>query len=217
MKKTIKTLAALGMFLVLAVVVAQKAQAVATNPAYLDLKVTFTGALSVKVDGLEYSSRTFSAGSNATIVPSSATVTNDATGLTERWDLSVATVAGNGNWAVQSTTNTAPSTDEFALQAVFISSDTTAVCPGPGDGRWDSIDSIVTGAAQMYLNTRYADATVQGTTTGEPDVPANGNMFVNMPDGRGQRGMCVRFYMPFGSTEIGEQTIRSTVTAQNGV
>src|SRR5271163_4471371 len=59
----------------------------AADPAYLDLQVTFSGTLSVAVDGQTYSTRTFSAGPNALVVASSATVTNTSNGLTSAWEL----------------------------------------------------------------------------------------------------------------------------------
>ena len=57
-----KVAAALGLFLALVVTCGRQAQAAtATNPAHEDLLVSFTANLSVKIDDVDYSSRTVGA------------------------------------------------------------------------------------------------------------------------------------------------------------
>ena len=221
--KTRRAVTALGMLLALGMWAVKGQAATGFNPSNLDLKVTFQGAFSVTVDGVQYSSRTFTVSSpNQLVVPSSATVTNDSSGTTEKWQLSVATVSGGGNWAVQGSTNVAPSLDQYALQATFISSAAAAVCPTNVDARWNTINSVVTGVQQGYASTRYADATSQGLGgTGLPDLNSgiqDGDMIAagfGTP-GKGIRGLCVRFYGPGASTSPAEQVVRLTITAVPG-
>src|SRR3989338_5635304 len=87
-------------------------------------------------------------GPNTALVPSSATVTNDSTGLTEQWQLSLA--ASTGNWTVTATTSTAPGLDKFDLQALFISSAATAACPAAGASPWDNFVSTVSASPTPY-------------------------------------------------------------------
>ena len=191
-----------------------------TPSANLDLKVTLSGSLSVKVDGVQYATRTLSGGAGSLLAPSSSTVTNDSSGLTEQWSLSVATVSGGGNWSAAASTQTAPGLDQYALQALFISSHAAAACPGTGNARWDTQASVVTGSGQNYIGARYADSTATGGVTGAPDVSgggSDGNMYATSGTGVGRRGLCTRVYMPSGSTSPAEQVIRLTVTAGPGV
>jgi hypothetical protein len=205
MNTTRKTFAALGMLLALALT-AVRAQAT-QNPAYLDLQVTFSGALSIAVDGAQSSARTLaSVASNAQIV-SSAVVTNDGN-FTEQWQLSVSTLSGGGNWAVTTTTTSAPGVDTYALQAMFISSDTAAACPAPD---WDLINNVVSGTAQTYDQTLFADTNFGGI----PDE-TNGNMYSTDITNHGKRNLCVRFYAPKSSTKVATQVVRLTLTAQAG-
>lgn len=191
-----------------------------TNPAYLDLRVTFSGNLSVKVDGMGYSTRTLTGTTaNAKIVPGSATVTNDSGGLIEQFGLTVATVSGGGNWAVQGTTATAPGVDQYAFQALFISSHTTADCT-TADFDSMAMISTVTATQAFYRSSRYANQALVGSVNGNPDVATgaqNGNMYGENAQGNGRRGLCVRFYMPSGSVSPAEQVVRLTITATNGL
>ena len=215
-----------------------------TNPARLDLTVTFTGTLSVTVDGVQYSTRDLgSLNAGATYVPaSSATVRNDSSGLTEKWQLSavdVSTTDSNNKWTVVNTTGSTPggnacssgggscpAADQVALQALFISSQTAGVsCPINTNGDWDVYMSTVDGNAKNYTSTRYADinpATAANYPWGSPDVttPAarDGNMYatVGRSDGAGKRGLCVRLTMPAGSADLDTHIIRLTITAVAG-
>jgi hypothetical protein len=199
--------------------------ALGASDAYLSLQVTFAGSLSVSIDGAAESTRTINAGANALVVASSATVANDSSGFTERWQLAVATVSGNGDWAVLSSTQAPPDVDEYAFQALFISSATTLAnqpagwsngCPAANASDWDSFASTVTGASTLYDSAMYADPTAIGGASGAPDA-VNGNMLPYAADGRGARGLRTRIYMPVGTEVIDEeQVIRLNVTAVPG-
>ena len=230
-RAALTALAALGLWC------AQSAQAALTSSANLDLKVTFSGQLSVKVDDLEFSTRSLSNQSaGVTVVPvSSATVTNDSTGITEHWSLKVANVTEGGGWSVVDTTGPqgggsycaanigaagCPQADQFALQALFISSAPAAVCPTNTDAAWDTYVSTVGVSDLLYRTARYAKTTTVFGIDGAPDQTtgtSDGNMFaISTGFGRGRRGLCVRLTMPSGSTYLNEQVIRLTITASNG-
>jgi hypothetical protein len=241
-----KAVAALGAFLALGGLWTQRASAasVATNPANEDLLVTFTAALSVKIDGIQYSTRTLgplSAGQTS-VPTSSATVTNDSAGLTEKFQLTTADVstgAVSPLWTVAPATGnvggglfcaanpgdpSCPGADAYALQALFISSANSAGCPTNVTADWDLFKSTVAVTATTYSTGYFADTSAgfgnQNGGTGNPDQTAgiqNGNMFaIGNPDGRGKRGLCVRLTMPSSSLSTGQHIIRLTVTAMNG-
>src|SRR3989338_6504203 len=140
-------------------------------------------------------------GPNTALVPSSATVTNDSTGLTEQWQLSLA--ASTGNWTVTTATSTAPGLDKFDYQALFVSSvSVTANCPGIADNRWrDNVSTVTAVSPVPYRTGMFSDPTVIDGGTRQPDA-ANGNMYVNdeatgLPfRGSGRRGLCVRIKLP---------------------
>jgi len=217
MNMTRKMWTALGLLLALAMT-AGKAQASGGNPAYLDLKVTFTGAFSIAVDGNQSSTQAFNVTTNLQVVTASATVTNDSSGLTEKWQLSVASVPGlGGDWAVKETTETTPGINEYALQAVFMSSAAAnQACPIKTDTLWDLTPSIVKGAMQTYISTLFADATDIDGANGKPDEN-DGKMYAtSVGAGHGKRRLCARFYAPLGSSTVGEHVIRLTLTAAPG-
>jgi hypothetical protein len=208
--------------LALALAWTQKAAAELTNPAYLQLQVTFSGQLSVKVDGVQYSTYTLLASNGANPGPSayavpntSVTVINDGS-ITERWQLAAATVTVGGSpWQLNGATGTdhgnitfsgqlacatggvlggatCPGADQYAVQALFVSSRTTAGaygtgtnCPAIDAADWDAVVSTVpvmpgfepaAGQAAIpatYLANQFADTNSPATATlggsGEPD------------------------------------------------
>jgi hypothetical protein len=237
-----RAIATLGLFLALAMVGGGRALAANTNPAYLDLIVAFNGALSLKIDGVQYSTRTLgSLAPGVTSTPgSSATVTNDGS-VTEKWQLSAADVstATAQLWTVVNTTgNTGggnycatlpgagtgcPQNDQYALQALFISSAASAACMTNTATDWDAYVSTVSGTPTTYQQAMYADATYSlNGATGTPDQTAgaqNGNMYVAAgSSGVGKRGLCVRLTMPASSNTGGAYThiIRTTISAVAG-
>ena len=222
MKTTIRKLAMAPLLAVLSLAVTTgKAWAVITPSANLDLHVNFAGQLSVKVDDVYASTRAVSGGPATAQVPaSSATVTNDATGLTEQWQLSLA--ASTGNWTVTSATSASPGLDKFDYQAMFISSDTASSCPAAGHPRWEGPVSTVTAVAEYYRSFRYSDPTVVNGSTGKPDVNTgtqNGNMYVvnGAFPGSGKRGLCVRVRLPSSISTQSSQLIRLTITAASAL
>jgi hypothetical protein len=153
-KMTTRKKAALGTLLALSMAGAGRVEAVVLTPyATLDLQVTFTANLSVKVDGIQGDTATlvgYSAagttngnpGANDYASPSSsATVTNDG-GTTEKWQLTVSTLSTDtANWALVTTTGSnhtsglngitgnqsctagCPGAEQYEFQALFVSSD----------------------------------------------------------------------------------------------
>ena len=216
---------ALALSLLAAVLPAGRASA--ANPAHLDYIVTFTGSLSVSVDGMAFSTRAFTAGGNALVVGSSATVTNDSSGIVSKWALTVSTISGGGDWAVVGSTATPPDVDQFAMQALFISSATRISnqpgswsngCPANNASDWNNYTSTVTGVLTQYSALMYADPAVVGGASGNPDMTSgqtNGRMYpaATGVDGRGVRGLCTRIYMPSGTETLQPQGIRMTVWA----
>ena len=241
MTKVKKAVTALGLMLALAMGVAQRAQAFPN--ANLDLLVSFTANLSVNIDGVQYSTRTLGAlTAGQTFVPSSATVNNDSNGLTEQFQLSGADVSTTAVtlWSLVTTTGSTaggnfcagnigavscPQQDQYALQALFISSANTTGCPSAVTGDWDQYMSTVGVTGVTYTSNIYADTSAgfgnNGGGTGNPDqisVGHNGNMFSNKSasNGQGRRGLCVRLTMPSASTSVNTHVLRLTITAGLG-
>ncbi len=207
---------ALALSLLAAVMPAGRASA--ANSASLDYIVTFSGSLSVAVDGVAFSTHAFAAGANALVVGSSATVTNDSIGIISKWALTVSTISGGGDWAVVGSTATPPDVDQFAMQALFISSATGSGCPADNAADWDNYTSTVTGVMTQYRSLMYADPAVVDGASGLPDMTsgqADGRMLpaATGTDGRGIRGLCTRIYMPLGTETLQPQGIRMTVWA----
>ena len=247
MTKLKKAVAALGAFLALAVGCVQEVRAAAATPfADLDLLVSFTANLSVKIDGIQYSSRTLGAlTAGQTFVPvSSGTVTNDSAGLTEKyqlttldaspasvsplWGVGLATgsTPGGSFCSISVGDPSCPGLDTYALQAVFISSANTTGCPSATQSDWDIYASTVALTPTTYMSSYFSDTSVlfgtNGGGTGDPDQTAgthNGNMFatvVSPGSGIGKRGLCVRLTMPSASTTVSQHTVRLTITAMLG-
>jgi hypothetical protein len=224
----------------------ERVWAALTPTATLDLVATFNTSLSVKIDGLQYSTRTMSGLTQGqTVVPSSGTVTNDSS-LTEKWSLTAADVTGN--WTLVATTGTGttsgtqaagtgcqgatpsgtcPGLDQFALQALFISSDAAAACPSAVTTDWDLVASTVSAVPQTFGKLQFADtkagvACVAGEACGNPDTAGgtgDGDMLSQvLGGGVGVRGLCVRLMAPQSVNVAGAtaQTIALTITAGPG-
>ena len=195
-------------------------KAKAANPAVLNIDVTVTASLSVNVNGVASSSVTASGWSptNTKLVSaSSATVTNDSTGLTEKWALSTDTTSIDqgtaGSWTLLTSTLSAPGNDQFALQAVFGSTNTTVGgCPSATSGDWNVAASTpISVNPQTYTDSTFADSTLSiGGASANPDNSPNpGDMFANS-----YRALCWRIDGPTGITQTDEQNIQIIVTAQ---
>ena len=199
---------------------AGSAQAVATTTAYLNIDVTITAALSVKVDNQASSTYTvtWSGTPNQQFASdslSSATVTNDTGILSEKWFLatnanSINTAGGAGTWAV-SASSTVIGPDAFALQAVFGSSNTAAGgCLATNAGTWDNTTAapLLSATQALYTNTRYVGSTL--TNLGGSPLPdvASGTMYAG-----NKRALCWRVIMPDTTSTTQQQNLQILVTA----
>lgn len=196
------------------------AKARAANPAVLNIDVTVTASLSVNVNGYASSTATASGWSptNTKLVSaSSATVTNDSTGLTERWALSTDTTSidqgTSGTWTLVTSTLSTPGNDHFALQAVFGSTNTTVGgCPNATSGDWNVAASTpISVDPQTYTDSTFADSTLSigGASANPDDSPNPGDMFAG-----DYRALCWRIDGPSGITQTDTQNIQIIVTAQ---
>ena len=187
------------------------ASARATNPGRVNIQVTITAAKSVSVDGVDTSTRahTWTGTSNQAFdnSASSITVRNDGI-LTETWALS-ATNAG-ATWTL-GTSTAVVGADEFALQAVFGSSNTLAAgCGSVTATTWNSGTAALplTGTPATYTSTLFASTQLaqSGGVTG-PD--SGNNMF-----GGNKRVLCYRVIMPQSTSVTATQNVQVVVTAQ---
>ena len=216
--KTNKMTKAWGLALGLLAIAASSAQAVTTNPARLNIEVTITQNLSVLVNEFASSTQTVpwnAANPNDRLVsPSSATVRNDSGAQTERWQLSTnlnsIPASGTDVWTV-STDSSSVGAEQFALQAVFGSSNTAAGgCPAFNSGDWDEAASEeVTNVPATYTSTRFADASLTNLGgTPNPDVAGSGRMFAGS-----KRALCWRVITPASTVASATQNVQLTVTA----
>jgi hypothetical protein len=208
-----KTRLALG--LALAGLTAGAAEAATT--ARLNINVSITQNLSVAVNDAVTSTQTVnwntSTPNDRLVSPSTSTVLNDSGAQTERWQLSTQnsiSASGVDNWAIAAS-STAVGANEFALQAVFGSSNTAAGgCPAFNSSEWDSATAdLVTGAPQTYDSTRFVAASLNaGGGTPNPDVAASGRMFAGS-----FRALCWRVVTPASTNATDTQNIQLYVTA----
>ena len=259
--------------LALALGLGRAGEASAASPAYVQLQVTFSGSLSVAVDGAQYSTRTLQGlagatwgnpGPSAYAVPaSSIAVVNNGT-LDSRWELSASTVTPGGSpWALRTSTGaqhvnatngggqwacgtsgsvggtTCPAQDQYAVQALFVSSATAggaygsaAACPAVNAADWDSVSSTVpaTGSDMQYMRGQFAaryspgklanggydgpDSDITSISEGGTIAPANYMLPHDaIEPGTGRRALCVRVTMPSYSSVATQQTIQLALTA----
>ena len=199
--------------------------------AYLNIDVTVSATLSVEVNSLETSSQTvtWSVTSSSMVSPSSATVTNNSTGLSERWELSTNASSldqgTNGSWTLQTSTTGTIGQDQFALQAVFGSTNTVGGLAGSASGACPSVSSTdwnasfapaVTTSLAYYTSTTFADPSLDVSgATANPDCTAaggscvaNGDMFSN-----DYRALCWRVLGPSSVSSTDNQIVQVVVTA----
>ena len=195
------------------------AQAAATNPARLNINVTITQNLSVKVNAADTSTHTVNwntATANERLVSvATSTVLNDSGAQTERWQLStnansINTALGAQTWAVSSDSSTVGA-EQFALQAVFGSSNTAAGgCPAFNAASWD-LDTAaeITATPATYTSSLFADASLNNLGgTPNPDVAGNGRMFAGS-----FRALCWRVITPATTATTDTQNVQLIVTA----
>jgi hypothetical protein len=193
--------------------------AAATNPAFLNIDVTFSNAMSVVVDGTASSTYTvnWTSPNQQLLSPSSATVSNNSI-VTERWklytnDTSLPEIAGASWTLVNSTTSVG--VDQFALQAVFGSSNTADCSALTANGTWN----LTTRAPLIPAGFGSA---VQYTTAGSlasPELISNGQ---STPDaslnggsmyGAGKRALCWRVIAPQSTSATQTQNIQVIIAA----
>lgn len=194
------------------------------SSATVNIEVTITGSVSVSVDAAPSSTQTTTwntAVSNQELVSlASATVTNDSGGLTEKWALSsnaksINTLGNPEQWTLQTSTSPAlPGPDQFALQAVFGSTNTAASgCPAVGDAAWqDGSAKPLTATPVVYTSAVFAAPSLAiGGAKSAPDVSSGAN------DGRmhagSKRALCWRIIAPQSTSTTDAQNIQITVTA----
>lgn len=198
------------------------ASAAAGSPSYLNIDVAIVSQVSVAVNDVNKSTYTGvswnTANANQELVAgSSTTVTNDSS-VSERWALSAASrssnIAGNaGSWSLVGSTSPAlPGADQFAVQAVFGSSNTAAGgCPGAGDGAWnDGSAAPLLSTQQLYSSSLFAAASLSaGGGLPGPDNGGTGYMLAGA-----KRVLCWRIIAPGSTTTTDAQNIQLVVTAQ---
>lgn len=222
------TTAAMGLGLI-------KAHA-STNPAYLNINVTVSAPLSVEIDGLAMSTQTvaWSSVSTNTVSTDSATVTNNSSGITERWELSTNanstdTVTSAAGWTMQTATTSSMGLDQFALQAVFGSSNTVNGvggtvngCPAKYATDWNgNYAKPITTTPVFYgsvvtSTSAFSDTNLTYNGTDNPDCTsgsgsgctADGDMFVN-----DFRALCWRLLGPSSVSSTDGQIVQIVVTA----
>ncbi len=193
-------------------------RAEAANPAFLNIDVTITAALSVAVNGVASStdsSVSWAGTPNQQFVQSgTTTVTNDTGILSEKWKLStnassLDTTGGGQTWAL-GTSSTTVGADTFAIQAVFGSSN-TASCLAANAATWDDSTAaplLTSGAGVQYSQTVFAAAALNNNGDHRPDVLASGLMFAGS-----KRALCWRAIMPQSTSTTNKQNIQVIVTA----
>ena len=197
-------------------------EAEAANPAYLNINVTVNANVSVSVNDAASSTMTVSwnaATPNDKLVPvslASATVTNDSGGVTEKWRLStnqysLSAVAGS-TWTLAASSSSVGA-DEFAVQAVFGSSNTAATsCLSATHADWNSTFApVLTTSLQTYTTTTFAAPSLVNNGTSNPDQTsgtANGRMFAGS-----KRALCWRIISPSSTSTAETQNVQVIVTA----
>ena len=161
-----------------------------------------------------------------------ATVKDTATGgLLEYWKLSSTNAYDSSSqgagWTLVTSTNGAgsPGTDQFALQALFVSSNAAAAdCQGAvtSNNDWDATYAKPLTTNPAYYTTTgtggyFADQTSLGGSNGDPDITSGGSLnrmrVFGSGAGLGQRGLCYRIIPPTGVSSPNNQILYVIVTA----
>ena len=211
---------------------AGQAQAVGVGPvSRLNIDVTISQNLSVAVNDVITStvSTTWDASiANDKLVPtglSTSTVRNDSGAQTEKWALatnltSLNTQGGAQTWALDTTTTSLPGADEFAVQAVFGSSNTVAGgCPSATSNDWDqAYAKALTNSNQTYGDSAAGnfaassgDAPLTNLGTAAPD--STDGSFVTRLKANSKRALCWRIIAPNSTSTSQQQNVQIIVTA----
>jgi hypothetical protein len=175
------------------------------------------------VDGVEGSTRaaTITPGTPYANEDSTATVLSDATGVAEFWKLNahdaVKKADYSAGWTLVTST-TGLSTDQVALQALFISSNAVVdSCPAAGSAEWDQdYAAPLTGTPVTYQSAagtnKFASPTMISGASGAPDFASGGGSDGRMRAGS-FRGFCYRIVPPSDVTFTDSVLAYLTVTA----
>jgi hypothetical protein len=185
-------------------------RAAANTSATLNIDVSFNNAKSVEVDSSASSTDTavWTVPNQALTSASSATVTNDSI-VAEHWELytnAASLTTGGATWSLASSTSSV-GVDQFAVQAVFGSSN-TANCSGiTAPGTWN-----------RTLNAPPLQATIGNalsyTSAGQlasPELTNNGQSTPSSGDiihGGDTRALCWRLIAPQSTTATQSQTVQ---------
>ena len=197
--------------------------------AALNIDVTISASVAVQVDNAASSTYTAAGWSQTNRVlasASTATVTNVSGGLSEQWWLatdatSINTAGNSQTWSLVVSTNIADVTgQQFALQAVFVSSAATQ-CPAIGDSTWSSATTApaLSVTPAQYTTARFADSQYNATVGGisAPETASNNTVWAyNSATGNGRRGLCWRFLGPTSAITPDTQNVQIIVTAVQG-
>ena len=185
--------------------------AAATPTSQLNIEVTITNNLSVKVDNVQTSSQTVGPWSGvATIVAATtATVKNDSTYVSSRWELTTLansfdkTTAAAG-WTIASSVGA----DQVKLQAVFGAPGlASAGCSGANWADTTIAPALTNGVNTQYTQIVLAD-TLLGGATAKPD-----NASTNVMNAGSTRPLCWKLTMPTSTSFTGSQIVPVVVTA----
>jgi hypothetical protein len=218
-KKTRKTWW-LGAAVLALLALSGRAQAlgVISSTATLSIDVTVSGTLSVNINSANTSSQTVNySGSNMLMVsPSTVAVQNNASLLSSRWKINSANAydtVGSDPWTLVTTT-AAVGADQFAIQAVFGSSNTAAgSCPATTATEWNSstiAPALTAGAASavQYTATTFADSNLNSNGSYQPDVLGTGYM-----NAGSVRVLCWRIVGPSSVTAADSEIVPIMITA----
>ena len=187
------------------------AGAAATPSSQLNIEVTITNNRSVKVDSIQTNSQTVGPWSGAaTIVAgTTATVTNDSTYVSSRWELTTTAnsfdkTSGAAGWAIAGSA----SADQVKLQAVFGAPGLASA--GCGAANWSDATiapALTNGVQTQYTQVVLAD-TLLGGATAKPDGASN-----NVMNAGSTRPLCWKLTMPTSNSFVGSQVVPVIVTA----
>jgi hypothetical protein len=211
--------------LVAALALLGQGRAAAASSATISIDVEIQANLSVSVDYAQSSTYAVAwntiAGNVKLVSQTTATVTNDSGGLTEKWALSTNAQTlpqtGTDAWSIAASSDSVGA-DQFAVQAVFGSSATAAgACPAGASADWDeSFAPPLTTSPVSYTAQTFADSSLNAGGGGglllyNPDQTAGGSNG-RMHNGA-KRALCWRVITPSSTSTANTQNIQIIVTA----
>ena len=211
MKKKNKT-AWLGAALLGLALTLTAGRAQAATSSTLNIDVSITASVSVAVNTVASSTQTIPWGGTASLLGSSATVTNDSTYFASQWKLSTTasswdSVTGAAGWTIGASAGA----DQLKLQAVFGPSGTAASCGAALFGSAVVAPALSNTTSLNFTATQLADVTGLGGGTAAGTVPDGATSF-KMNAGSA-RGLCWKMTMPTSTSQSGTQVVPIIVTA----